>query len=144
MLKKRHVPWAEYAHKTPCITYHIFGPGESVKIYKFFLVFMSFVPKTPFSSRSFGHFARLFRTVFSIFDTGIFCRHSFPDMIMHIPASRRRVAGQCPGTIRSGRPVVKSHHWALSTGRWLTLGVWNSYFYGFRNVGDGVLDVPFL
>ena len=34
--------------------------------------------------------------------------------------------GQWPLTIRSGWPVVKSHHWAHSTGRYFPLGVWNS------------------
>ena len=34
--------------------------------------------------------------------------------------------GQWPVTIRSIWPVGESDQWALSTGRWLTLGVWNS------------------
>ena len=39
--------------------------------------------------------------------------------------------------MRSGTLAFEQRHWALSTVRWLTLGVWNSRF-----VGVGALDDP--
>ena len=37
------------------------------------------------------------------------------------------LCGESPQTIRSDGPAVELCHWAHSTGRWLPLGVWNSF-----------------
>ena len=46
-LKNRYAPWAQYAHKTPCITYHKFSHFDRVRIDKIPAEFIEEMPKTP-------------------------------------------------------------------------------------------------
>lgn len=66
--EKRCAPWAQCAHKTPCITYHIFGFFGRVKIYKLFPVFMAFLTKTLYSIWKNYAFLLNFRGDFSVLE----------------------------------------------------------------------------